>query len=80
MSVRSLNPPERSNWRWVPSPQSIRIRSAPRRTSSAGSPRRALGTDPAVPANITENSIAAERSAPAMLTASEAVTPRPPRP
>ena len=29
----------------------------PRRTSSAGSPRRALGTDPAVPANITENSI-----------------------
>ena len=47
----------------MPSPQSIRIRSAPRRTSSAGSPRRALGTDPAVPANITESSIAAERSA-----------------
>ena len=39
------------------------MRSAPRRTSSAGRPRRALGTDPAVPANITESSIAAEGSA-----------------
>ncbi len=43
-------------------------------------PRRALGTDPAVPANITENSIAAERSAPAMLTASEARRAAPPAP
>ena len=47
MSVRSASPTERSSWRCVPSPQSNRIRSPPRRTSSAGSPRRAVGTEPA---------------------------------
>src|SRR5579863_4402283 len=71
-SVTSLRPPAWRSWRCVPSPQSIRIRSAPRRTRRAGIPRRALGTDPAVPANITESSISAEGSAPAMLTTVEA--------
>ena len=62
-SVRSVRPTDRSSWRCVPSPQSIRIRSAPRRTSTAGRPRRALGTEPAVPAKKTENSMpACERS------------------
>src|SRR5215212_1633992 len=56
-SVRSIRPTERSSWRCVPSPQSNRIRSAPRRSSSAGRPRRAVGTEPAVPAKKSERSI-----------------------
>src|SRR3954454_20302897 len=56
-SVMSLSPIERTNWRCVPSPQSKSRRSPPRRTSSAGSPRRAVGADPAVPAKKSERSM-----------------------
>ena len=41
----------------MPSPQSKRIRSPPARSSSAGSPRRAVGTEPAVPAKNSETSM-----------------------
>src|SRR4051794_15961013 len=57
MSVRSASPTDLSSWRWVPSPQSKRMRSPPRRTSSAGSPRRAVGAEPAVPAKKSERSM-----------------------
>src|SRR5438034_4620255 len=58
-SVMSLRPIERTSWRCVPSPQSNSTRSPPRRTSRAGSPRRAVGAEPAVPAKNSERSIAA---------------------
>src|SRR5690242_6225803 len=47
------------SWRWVPSPQSNNQRSPPRRTSTAGRPRRAVGTLPAVPAKNTDRSMVA---------------------
>src|SRR5436305_15119511 len=56
MSDRSARPIVATSWRWVPSPQSKSTLSPPRRTSSAGIPRRAVGTDPAVPAKNTERS------------------------
>ena len=56
----SGRPTERSSCCWVPSPQSNRIRSPPARSSSAGSPRRAVGTDPAVPAKKSDTSMAAD--------------------
>src|SRR4051794_34686542 len=55
---RSISPTERTSWRWVPSPQSKSRRSPPRRTSVAGSPRRAVGAEPAVPTKRTSRSIA----------------------
>src|SRR5919202_1431345 len=58
-SSTSGRPMERTSWRWAPSPQSKRRRSPPRRTSRAGMPRRAVGTEPAVPAKKTSRSIAA---------------------
>src|SRR3954468_24490228 len=54
----SLRPIDRTSWRCVPSPQSNSRRSPPRRTSSAGSPRRAGGAAPAVPAKKTDRSTA----------------------
>ena len=54
----SGRPTERSSCCWVPSPQSNRSRSPPARSSSAGSPRRAVGTEPAVPAKKTDRSTA----------------------
>src|SRR3954453_17174237 len=69
----SPSPIERTSWRCVPSPQSNRMRSPPRRTSSAGRPRRAVGAEPAVPAKDRERSIAVcgrpERSRAAVLLA-----------
>src|SRR4051794_30701478 len=56
-SWMSLRPIERTSWRCVPSPQSKRMRSPPRRTSSAGRPRRAVGAEPAVPAKNRERSM-----------------------
>src|SRR5919206_3185399 len=56
-SSTSARPTVRSSWRCVPSPQSNSRRSPPRRTSSAGRPRRAVGTEPAVPAKNSERSI-----------------------
>ncbi len=56
---RSSSPTERSSWRCVPSPQSNSRRSPPRRMSTAGSPRRALGTEPAVPAKNSDRSMVA---------------------
>src|SRR5271166_152141 len=56
---RSSSPTERSIWRCVPSPQSNSRRSPPRRTSTAGSPRRALGADPAVPRKNSDRSMLA---------------------
>src|SRR3954452_3992734 len=56
-SVISLSPTDRTSWRCVPSPQSTSRRSPPRRTSSAGSPRRAVGAEPAVPAKKSERSM-----------------------
>src|SRR3954452_19380776 len=56
-SSRSARPTERRSWRWVPSPQSNSSRSPPRRTSTAGMPRRAVGTEPAVPAKKIERSV-----------------------
>ena len=53
----SGRPIERSSCCWVPSPQSNSSRSPPARSSSAGSPRRAEGTEPAVPAKKSERSI-----------------------
>ena len=53
----SASPTERSSWRCVPSPQSNSSRSPPRRTSTAGSPRRGLGTEPPVPAKNSERSM-----------------------
>ena len=38
VASRSARPTVRTSWRWVPSPQSMRMRSPPRRTSSAGQP------------------------------------------
>src|SRR5579875_2931279 len=58
ISVSSLSPTEETSWRWVPSPQSNRILSAPRRTRIAGRPRRAVGTEPAVPTKKIDMSIA----------------------
>ena len=55
----SGSPAERSNCCWVPSPQSNRIRSPPARSRIAGSPRRGVGTEPAVPAKKSERSMAA---------------------
>ena len=55
----SGSPAERSSCCWVPSPQSNRIRSPPARSRIAGSPRRAVGTEPAVPAKKSERSMAA---------------------
>src|SRR5215211_8574089 len=48
---------ERRSWRCVPSPQSTRIRSPPRRMSVAAGPRRAVGTDPDVPRKTRSRSI-----------------------
>ena len=57
--ITSTSPaPERSICRWVPSPQSIRMRSPPRRTSDAGRPRRAVGAEAAVPRKSTLRAIA----------------------
>src|SRR4051794_4313598 len=56
-SSRSARPTERRSWRWVPSPQSNSSRPPPRRTSTAGMPRRAVGTEPAVPAKKIERSV-----------------------
>ena len=53
----SGSPTERSSCCWVPSPQSNRMRSPPARSSSAGRPRRAVGTEPAVPAKKSERSM-----------------------
>ena len=53
----SGSPTVRSSWRWVPSPQSKSRRSPPRRSSVAGRPRRAVGTEPAVPAKKSERSM-----------------------
>ena len=55
----SASPTERSSWRCVPSPQSNSSLSPPWRTSTAGSPRRALGTDPPVPAKNMDISMPA---------------------
>ena len=51
------SPTERSSCCWVPSPQSMRMLSPPARRRIAGSPRRAVGTDPAVPAKNTDRSM-----------------------
>src|SRR5205807_6670640 len=48
---------DRSIWRCVPSPQSTRIRSPPRRTRWADGPRSAVGTAPAVPRKRTSRSM-----------------------
>ena len=55
----SGNPTVRISCLCVPSPQSKSHRSPPRRTSAAGSPRRAVGTLPAVPAKNTDRSMVA---------------------
>src|SRR3954470_6559455 len=60
-------PTVRRSWRWVPSPQSNRSRSPPRRSRTAGRPRRAVGTDPAVPAKNSERSIRSRAYRRAML-------------
>src|SRR4051794_24454563 len=57
----SGRPIERSSCCWVPSPQSNSSRSPPARSSSAGSPRRAVGTDPAVPAKNSDRSMRGPR-------------------
>src|SRR3954470_24807199 len=54
----SGSPTERRSCCWVPSPQSNSSRSPPARSSIAGSPRRAVGTEPAVPAKKSERSMA----------------------
>ena len=55
---RSTSPTsERSSWRCVPSPQSNRRRSPPRRTSVAEGARRAVGIEPAVPRKTTSRSM-----------------------
>src|SRR3954449_5649297 len=54
----SGSPTERRSCCWVPSPQSNSSRSPPARSRVAGSPRRAVGTEPAVPAKKSERSIA----------------------
>ena len=56
-SSSSISPTELISWRWVPSPQSISSRSPPRRMSVAGSPRRGLGDEPAVPRKRTSRSM-----------------------
>ena len=62
ITSRSTSPsPERSSWRWVPSPQSTSQRSPPRATRVAAVPRAAVGTDAAVPMNVTNRSIGAIR-------------------
>ncbi len=50
----------RRSWRCVPSPQSKRSRSPPRRTSVALSARFAVGMDPDVPRKTTSRSTAVE--------------------
>src|SRR5690242_6758011 len=62
-SVSSISPAELTSCRCVPSPQSNRMRSPPRRTSSDGSPRRAVGIEPAVPAKNTDRSTSRSVSA-----------------
>src|SRR4051794_27844347 len=57
----SGRPTVRRSWRWVPSPQSNSRRSPPRRRSTAGMPRRAVGTEPAVPAKNSDRSIGRRR-------------------
>src|SRR5437879_1508276 len=52
----STSPTERTSWRCVPSPQSNSTRSPPRMSSTAGRPRRALGTAPPVPRKNSERS------------------------
>src|SRR3954447_10813637 len=54
----SGSPTERSSCCWVPSPQSNSSLSPPARSRIAGSPRRAVGTEPAVPAKNKERSTA----------------------
>ena len=49
--------PERSSWRWVPSPQSTSQRSLPRAISVAAVPRAEVGTDAAVPIIVTNRSM-----------------------
>src|SRR3954471_23497146 len=66
-SSNSTRPIERSSWRCVPSPQSKSRRSPPRRSSVAGSPRRAVGTEPAVPAKNSDRSIRSRAYRRAML-------------
>src|SRR5687767_5246298 len=56
-SSSSIRPTELISCRCVPSPQSISSRSPPRLTSVAGSPRRGLGEEPAVPRKRTSRSI-----------------------
>src|SRR4051794_25714122 len=63
----SGRPTVRSNWRCVPSPQSNSSRSPPRRSSVAGRPRRAVGTEPAVPAKNSDRSIRSRAYRRAML-------------
>src|SRR3954469_21150604 len=57
-SPSSTSPTERTSWRWVPSPQSKSILSPPRCTRIAGSPRRAVGAEPAVPRKSTSRFMA----------------------
>src|SRR5206468_2045729 len=57
-SSTSTRPTERTSWRCVPSPQSNSILSPPRCTSVAGSPRRAVGAEPAVPRKSTSRFMA----------------------
>ena len=47
--------PERSSWRCVPSPQSIRKRSLPALTSREGRPRSVEGVVAAVPRKVSSN-------------------------
>src|SRR4051794_41524594 len=52
----SGSPTDRRSCFCVPSPQSNRICSPPARSRIAGSPRRAVGTEPAVPAKKSDRS------------------------
>src|ERR1700692_4998325 len=54
--------PLRSNWRWLPSPQSTRMRVLPASTRRPGWLRSADGTLAEVPRNVTANMIGAELS------------------
>src|SRR3954454_177571 len=54
----SGSPTERRSCCWVPSPQSNSSRSPPARSSIAGSPREAVGTEPVLPAKKSERSMA----------------------
>src|SRR3954452_718989 len=59
-SSSSIKPSERRSWRCVPSPQSKSRRSPPRRTRVAGSERRAVGAEPAVPMKTTPRSMSVQ--------------------